>query len=156
VKARQFDAPINAEDLMPTLLGLCGAAIPKTVEGLDYSGYVRGGKNPSDDATVILCVSPFGQWLRRDGGKEYRGVRTTRYTYVRDLNGPWLLYDNQKDPYQLNNLANQPKSARLLHTLDTLLTHKLKERHDEFLPGDAYVKQWAYEVDANGTVPYKP
>ena len=154
VKARELNAPINSEDLMPTLLGLCGVPIPKTVEGLDYSNYVRGKKNPGDDVTVILCVSPFGEWVRRIGGREYRGVRTTRYTYVRDLSGPWLLYDNQTDPYQTNNLAQQPKDARLQARLDATLTRKLKERHDEFLPGDAYIKQWNYKVDANGTVPY--
>ncbi len=154
-KARQLDAPINSEDLMPTLLGLCGVPIPGTVEGLDYSRYLRGGRDPGDGATVIQCVSPFGEWVRRNGGKEYRGVRTTRYTYVRDLNGPWLLYDNQTDPYQTNNLANQPKQARLQAKLDAVLARKLKERHDEFLPGEAYIKQWGYKVDANGTVPYE-
>ncbi|HVM48921.1 MAG TPA: sulfatase [Candidatus Acidoferrum sp.] len=153
-RARQLDAPINSEDLLPTLLGLCGVPIPKTVEGLDYSRYARGGRNPGDGATVVLCPSPFGEWVRRGGGTEYRGVRTTRYTYVRDLSGPWLLYDNQADPYQTNNLANQPRHARLQARLDTLLARKLKERHDEFLPGAAYIKQWGYEVDAQGTVPY--
>jgi len=120
----------------------------------DFSRYARGGRNPGDGATVVLCPSPFGEWVRRIGGKEYRGVRTTRYTYVRDLSGPWLLYDNQADPYQTNNLANQPRHARLQARLDTLLARKLKERHDEFLPGAAYIKQWGYEVDAQGTVPY--
>lgn len=155
VKARRLDAPINSEDMMPTLLGLCGVPIPSTVEGLDYSRYVRGGKNPGDGATVILCASPFGEWVRRSGGREYRGVRTTRYTYVRDLNGPWLLYDNHADPCQTNNLANQPKYSRLQGKLEATLARKLKERHDDFLPGDAYIKQWGYQVDANGTVPYQ-
>jgi arylsulfatase A-like enzyme len=154
VKARELNAPINSEDLMPTLLGLCGVPISKTVEGLDYSNYVRGKKNPGDDVTVILCVSPFGEWVRRIGGREYRGVRTTRYTYVRDLSGPWLLYDNQTDPYQTNNLAQQRTYARLQARLDATLARKLNERHDEFLPGDAYIKQWNYKVDGNGTVPY--
>ena len=80
-------------------------------------------------------------------------MRTTRYTYVRDLNGPWLLYDNQADPYQSNNLASQPKYSRLQVKLDNLLTRKLKGQHDQFLPGDAYVSQWGYKVDANGTCP---
>jgi arylsulfatase A-like enzyme len=155
-KARPLEAPINSEDLMPTLLGLCGVPIPNTVEGLDYSGYMRGGKNPGDGATVICCVSPFGEWVRRIGGKEYRGVRTTRYTYVRDLSGPWLLYDDKADPYQTNNLANLPKHAKLQGKLDALLARKLKERHDEFLPGEAYIKRWGYTVDRNGTVPYTP
>ena len=135
VKARQLDAPINSEDMMPTLLGLCGVPIPKTVEGLDYSRYARGGRNPGDGATVIMCASPFGEWLRRNGGKEYRGLRTTRYTYVRDLSGPWLLYDNQTDPYQTNNLVGLPKHGRLQAKLETTLTRKLKERHDTFCLG---------------------
>jgi arylsulfatase A-like enzyme len=154
-KAQQLEAPINSEDLMPTLLGLCGVPIPKSAEGLDFSGYIRGGKNPGDGAAVILCASPFGEWVRRIGGREYRGIRTTRYTYVRDLNGPWLLYDNQTDPYQTNNLASLPKYSRLQGKLDATLSRKLKERHDDFLPGDVYIRQWGYKVDSNGTVPYK-
>jgi hypothetical protein len=103
------DAPLNSEDLMPTLLGLCGIAIPKSVEGLDYSGYLRGGRNPSDNVALVSCPVPFGQWIRRKGGREYRGVRTPRSTYVRDLHGPWLLFDNQADPYQLHNLVGRSR-----------------------------------------------
>ncbi|PYJ59632.1 MAG: sulfatase, partial [Verrucomicrobia bacterium] len=36
LKPRSLDPPINSEDVMPTLLGLCGVPIPKSVEGLDY------------------------------------------------------------------------------------------------------------------------
>jgi arylsulfatase A-like enzyme len=156
LKARQLDAPINSEDLMPTLLGLCGVPIPSTVEGLDYSGYIRGGKNPGDGATVILCPVVFGEWLRQLGGKEFRGVRTTRYTYVRDLNGAWLLYDNQTDPYQTYNLANQAKHSKLQARLEVTLARKLKERHDDFLPGEAYTEKWGYQVDANGKTSVRP
>ena len=69
---------------------------------------------------------------------------------MRDLNGPWLLYDNQTDPYQTNNLANRPKNSKLQAKLEATLARKLKERHDDFLPGDAYTQQWGYQVDANG------
>jgi arylsulfatase A-like enzyme len=155
-KPRSLDAPINSEDLMPTLLGLCGLPIPKTVEGLDYSGYLRGGKNPGDGSTVILCATPFGEWERRSGGKEFRGVRTTRYTYVRDLHGPWLLFDNQTDPYQITNLVNVPANAALQKEMETLLGSKLKERGDTFRPGPEYIAKWGYKVDKNGTIPYTP
>ncbi len=155
-KPRSLDAPINSEDVMPTLLGLCGVSVPESVEGLDYSGYLRGGKNPGDDATVILCAAPFGEWERRVGGKEYRGVRTTRYTYVRDLNGPWLLFDNRIDPYQTNNLVNLAAHAALQSGMDALLQRKLKERGDEFRPGAEYIAHWGYQVNASGTVPYTP
>jgi arylsulfatase A-like enzyme len=149
-----LDALINSEDIMPTLLGLCAVPVPKTVEGLDYSGYLCGGKNPSDDAAVISCPAPFGQWDRVRGGREYRGVRTQRHTYVRDLKGPWLLFDDEADPYQTNNLVNEPRSARLQAELETTLARKLKEQGDEFLPAADYLKKWGYRVDANGTAPY--
>ena len=105
--------PINTPDIMPTLLGLSGIKIPDTVEGTDFSDIVRGKREPKDNAALISCQSPFGQWTRQNGGREYRGVRTKRYTYVRDLKGPWLLYDNEKDPYQLDNLCNKPEHAKL-------------------------------------------
>ncbi len=154
--AQSVPAVFNSEDLMPTLLGLVGLAIPKTVDGLDYSGYLRGGPSPGDGASLILCVAPFGEWERRAGGREYRGVRTTRYTYARDLKGPWLLFDNEIDPYQTNNLVNSSSWEALRTDLDNLLKKKLQASHDEFRPAADYVAQWRYLVDTNGTVPFAP
>ncbi len=155
IKPGKVTSPMNIEDIMPTLLGLNGIAIPSSVEGLDYSGYARGGADPGDGATVIQCPNPFGEWIRSSGGREYRGVRNARYTFVRDLQGPWLLYDNETDPYQMNNLVNKPASAKLQSEMDALLAKKLKERGDEFKPGADYLAKWNYKVDANGTMPYK-
>jgi len=154
-KAKTLDAVFSSEDFMPTILGLCGVKIPKTVEGIDYSNYMRGGKNPSDGAALISSVSPFGEWEAREGGKEYRGIRTERYTYVRDLNGPWLLFDNEKDPLQLKNLVGAPEQKNLQQKLDAQLQRKLRDAHDEFLPGAAYVKKWGYVTTERGTVPYE-
>ncbi len=153
-EARVLDAPMNSEDVMPTLLGLAGVGVPSIVEGIDYSSYIRGGADPGDGATVLTCVAPFGEFERSKGGKEYRGVRTKRHTYVRDLNGPWLLFDNEADPYQQNNLANQPEHAALQAELHALLEKKLKANGDAFLPGADYIKQRGYPVDAKGTMPY--
>ena len=153
---RQLDAPICLEDIMPTILGLCRVPIPKTVEGIDSSGYLRGGQDPSDGAALIGCSAPFGQWERRHGGREYRGLRTHRYTYVRDLTGSWLLFDNQADPFQMRNLVNHPDHASLRAELEATLARKLKASGDEFLPAEAYIKKWGYTVNANGTVPYEP
>ena len=152
---RKLEARINTEDLMPTLLGLCGVKIPESVEGLDFSAHIRGGECPGDGAVVITCPQPFGQFLRRNGGREYRGIRTARYTYVRDLNGPWLLFDNEQDPHQMRNLCNQPVYAELQTRLDSQLRKKLKEHGDEFLPVPVYLERWGYKVDADGTVPYR-
>ncbi len=151
----QTTAPMNSEDIMPTLLGLCGIGIPKSVEGLNYSGHMRGGGDPSDGAAVITCVQPFGQWWRGIGGKEYRGLRTKRYTYTRDLKGPWLLFDNEADPYQLNNLVGKPEHADLQAKMDAWLMKKLVAQKDAFKPGPHYLEKWGYKVDKRGTVPYR-
>ena len=155
IAPRRVEGTINTEDVMPTLLSLCGVAIPKTVEGLDFAGYLRGEKDPSGGAAVIQCASPFGEFSRRNGGREYRGIRTIRHTYVRDLDGPWLLFDNEKDPWQLSNLIGKPEHAELQARLDAQLREKLAAAHDDFRPGAEYIAKWGYKVDANGTAPYK-
>jgi arylsulfatase A-like enzyme len=153
---RRIPATINTEDVMPTLLKLCGLTIPESVEGFDFTGAMRGGADPSGGATIIRCVSPFGEFIHKGGGREYRAVRTARHTYVRDLRGPWLLYDNEADPAQRRNLAGQASSAALQGRLESLLKKKLAEQHDAFLAGREYITRWGYKVDENGTVPFMP
>jgi arylsulfatase A-like enzyme len=162
-------ALINAEDLMPTFLGLCAPntehgipehgvpasagqfpLIPTAMEGFDYSKFLRTGSGPVPDAALLSCVAPFGEWTRKLGGREYRGIRTGRYTYVRDLNGPWLLYDNERDPYQTTNLCNQPEAHALQAQLDKVLKDKLRASGDEFLPAETYMKKWGYTIDEHG------
>lgn len=156
IKSGKYTAMINSEDIMPTLLGLSGIKVPKTVEGVDFSKYMRGKKkDPKDTVSIITCIQPFGQWLRSNGGKEYRGIRTPRYTYVRDLNGPWLLFDDVKDPFQMENLENRAEYSGLQSHLDSILMEKLKVTNDQFLPGLIYVKKYHYPaLDSTETVPY--
>jgi arylsulfatase A-like enzyme len=156
LEAGDYPALVNSYDIMPTLLGLSGIDIPETVQGQDYSGYLSRQAALPDTAAVLSCVQPFGQWNRFDhGGKEYRGLRTLRYTYARELQGPWLLFDNEKDPFQMNNLADAPEYQDLVMEMDALLDQKLSEQGDEFLPGMDYIARWGYEVDKKQTVPYE-
>jgi len=146
---KEIYMPINTPDIMPTLLGLSGIPIPDSVEGTDYSDVLRGTKSEENEAAFLTLPVPFHQWGYRVGGREYRGIRTKRYTYVKDLKGPWLLYDNKDDPYQLNNLCNNPEFAQIQQKLDFILKKKLQERNDEFLPGPEYMKKWDYDWDKN-------
>jgi arylsulfatase A-like enzyme len=155
-QAKQLDAPFCSSDFMPTILGLCGIAVPATVEGIDYSGYIQGDIDPSDGATLISCPVPFGEYSRQSGGREYRGIRTTRYTYVRDLSGPWLLFDNELDPLQMNNLVGRPDFEQLQALLEENLVQKLVDTKDQFLPAQAYLDQWGYKLNATGSIPYTP
>lgn len=153
-RSKVIEAPINTPDILPTLLGLCNIEIPASVEGDDFSKYLKGKKNLKDNYALITSVSPFGQWMRINGGVEYRGIRSKQYTYVRKLDGPWLLFDNLADPFQQNNLAGNPEYSKLQGKLDKALNNKLLERNDDFLHGQYYIEKWGYEVDETGTVPY--
>lgn len=130
-KSRRESTPINSPDLMPTLLGLAGLAIPDSVEGSDFF------RAPTAPAFINLPV-PITE-ARRYGFAEYRGLRTERYTYVRSIKGPWLLYDNQRDPFQMHNLCDKDKE--LQSRLDRALDATLRHRKDNFLPAAEYVKR---------------
>ena len=107
------------------------------------------------DTVKIFPVLPFGQWSRKKGGKEYRGIRTTQFTYVRDLKGPWLLFDDRNDPYQKENLIKNKKYYAIIKHYDKLLQERLVADNDKFLTGSAYLKLYKYPpVDENGTIKY--
>ena len=153
-QGREVDALLDTPDILPTLLSLSDIPIPDTVEGQDFSATIEGGEDPSGGAALIYCPHPFGQFLRPDGGREYRGIRTRNHTYARDLNGPWLLYDNEADPYQLDNLVNRASVSSIQAALEAQLQRKLSDRGDEFLPGETYIERWNYPLDRTGTVPF--
>ena len=50
---------------------------------------------------------------------------------MRDLNGPWLLYDNREDPYQLRNLVEEGGFRELMERLGEILCHVMREAGDE-------------------------
>ena len=54
-RPNETDALIDAQDIMPTLLGLCGIPIPESVEGLDFSRHIAGDSDPSDGTALIMC-----------------------------------------------------------------------------------------------------
>ena len=75
--------------------------------------------------------------------KAYRGVRTTQYTYARNEDGPWLMFDNYNDPFQKKNLINEAGYANeLKKDLDNLLNQKLKQYGDKFYPSDQIIERY--------------
>ncbi len=152
---RKVDILLNTPDILPTLLGLCRLPIPETVEGRDVSPILRGETRDEVEAALIACYHPFSEFQPAWGGRAYRGLRTRRYTYARDLNGPWLLFDNQTDPFQLRNLVHDPVFTSLQADLDRKLGDVLRQRGDEFLPGETYMQRWGYPMDETGAVPYE-
>jgi len=146
---RRSDVPINVPDIMPTLLGLAGIAAPSGLEGRDLSGIVLGKASEDLRSAFIANLCPFGEPF-----PEWRGVRTKRHTYVRTRSGPWLLYDNERDPYQMTNLVEEPSQRQVREELDRELSGWLERTGDRFLPREAYWKLFGYQVSQRGEVPY--
>jgi arylsulfatase A-like enzyme len=153
VGGRVVETSLTTPDILPTLLGLTGVKIPGSVEGEDLSGLIRAGKD-EDRASLYMGVSPFMTNVPEKFRKEYRAIRTSRHTYARNLDGPWLLFDDVKDPYQTNNLVGQPEQAGLVRELDAKLQARLKQIGDDFRPGSSYVAEWGYKLGPHGSVPY--
>jgi hypothetical protein len=103
-----------------------------------------------------MCVSPFARNVPAEKLSEYRAIRTSRYTYVRGLQGPWMLFDDQQDVYQTNNLVGKAEFASLVRELDHRLQGELKRISDDFRPGADYIAEWGYEVTPRGSVHYAP
>lgn len=140
-RKRELITPIDAPDIMPTLLGLARLKVPESVQGANYAPLMRGEAREEADPSALLNLPVSFSLIRRHGVAEYRGVRTTRYTYVRSIHGPWLLYDNKSDPYQKQNLIGNDRHRDLQSNLERLLDKKLKAAGDEFLPGARYVER---------------
>jgi len=101
---------LSVPDYMPTLLGLMGLhdAVPQGVEGTDYSAALLGKSVARPTSAPYLSM--------RHDGDEYgaRGLRTHRYTFVvrRTTDGEkTILFDNEKDPYQMKNIADDREAV---------------------------------------------
>lgn len=151
---KRVKTPVNAPDILPTLLGLCEVKIPDSVEGTNHAPLLEGKRGENlEQGTLLSLPVPITE-ARRYGFAEYRGLRTARYTYVRSIQGPWLLYDNQADPYQKRNLIGVPEGKELAGRLSGQLDAELKRRKDEFLPAARYVERIGvgHYAEVNATV----
>lgn len=158
---RTFDFPISVIDVMPTLLGLCGAPIPEAVEGTDLSAILNGGNRETPAAALLMNPCPFSIGDPRGDDQipdyrgmrmEYRGVRTSRYTYIRTIDKPWLLYDNRDDPYQLRNLTGDGGYRKLAGELEEQMQAQMRHIGDRFLPKEKYYSLFNLDIDHRGKV----
>ena len=146
---REERKPIGTVDVMPTMLGLAGVESPGTVQGINFSAYLKGDSALSVEGAMIMLPVPFHEWTYRKGGRDYRGIRSERYTYAITHDGPWLLYDNEKDPWQQHNLVDsgELEHVEIREKLAKALAKLMSRANDEFLTGHEYMKRWNYDWD---------
>ena len=80
-------------------------------------------------------------------------MRTDRHTYAEAIDGPWLLYDNQADPDQLDNLVDKAERVDLQAALTRELDQWLAKTGDSFESPAWYLQRYGYQVEENGAAP---
>lgn len=123
---------MNMVDWFPTLCGLAGLPVPRTVEGTDHAALLQGTPQGAPDASDSAFIMNFSKWFDWfQDGAEWRGVRTQQHTYAQWLNGKIELYDLQQDPLQMDNLAGQ--RPQLQTQLQEMLHVHQQRRADELV-----------------------
>lgn len=132
---------VSILDLVPTLLGLLDMPIPQGLDGIDVLPYVRGERAEGGRSALIGIPVPVDEAIRY-GMRPWRGVRTDRHTYARWPDGTgWLLYDNQEDPYQMENLITRPETGAVRRELEGQLKTWFARTGDDFLSWETHIRQ---------------
>jgi arylsulfatase A-like enzyme len=131
-RGERYGGVASGIDIFPTCAALCGVEYGGEVQGLDLSHAFRGDDGPTRDAALI-------QWLGRTrfgwGDYPYRAIRTEKHTYsvcdpeVNARNGGHfrLLFDNENDPYQLDNLFGAKAARGLQRELHAELERAVRD-----------------------------
>ena len=139
VKAgRTEEALVSHIDFAPTLLGLCGASVPRAMQGANLAGLVLGTSRRGPESVFFQIFGPYAG-DRTEAG--WRGVRTSRYMYAQYRSRPWVLYDVEQDPYELENLVGR---ERLRSEMEGRLAAWMQRT------GDSWEFNWTEPVEDGG------
>ena len=125
------DALVEFVDVYPTLADVCGLDPPDGVDGISLGPLLA-------EPERAWKAAVFSQYPRARKGNRHRGhgdimgyaVRTKRYRYVQ-----WRewetrravareLYDHERDPNEMHNIAEEPGQSDVVHELAGLLADR--------------------------------
>ncbi|HEY3236060.1 MAG TPA: sulfatase, partial [Polyangiaceae bacterium] len=134
-------ALLSTVDFMPTLLSLMGINGRFDMQGTDLSSVALGRAEQGPSTIWLMDVVSVDEG-RNMGVREWRGLRTARYTYARFTDGePWVLFDNAKDGWQVHNLALEPSAQELRLRLEDELSAWLRAHNDDSAPWDVLIRR---------------
>ena len=126
---KRIDDLISMVDVFPSICGLVGIPVPRSVEGMDLSSAIRGRNDgPLREDVFLMNFSAAYDWL--ETGMEWRGLRTPDETYVEWLDGRVELFDLNEDPGQTTNLAESQNAAERRVRLHERLRQLMCQRGD--------------------------
>jgi len=141
LKPHVSDSIFSSVDIMPTLLSLMDLKCPDKVEGTDKTSYIKKEKIEDEyDGSLLMCTGPTAIW---GPFREWRAYRTKRYTYaIYRSDKMELLFDNIKDPYQMNNLIKDPNYKYVLSNMKDRMKKEMERIGDDFESNLYYMFKW--------------
>ena len=126
-------------DVAPTLLELAGVPVPARMHGRSFFPVVTNPSAPWRDA----FLHEFYEYPAEHCVRKNRGVRTARWKLIHFWEQPeeWELYDLERDPDEMNNLAGRREYARIERALRARLAELRAEIGDVDPPGPVPVAQ---------------
>jgi len=120
--------PVELRDLLPTFLEAAGREPSRPIDGRSLLSLVRSGGagwREFIDLEHDVCYSPVNHWNALTDG------RTKYIFHARD--GEEQLFDLDRDPHELTDLAGDPASAATLRQWRERLMRHFEERGEPFL-----------------------
>lgn len=140
VQGRTTGIPVGTEDLFPTFLGMAGSS-DKTLPGLDLAPFLKGASEPERDSVLLEFVTET-RVGRGYYDETWRGIRTRQYKYtvLGDRSGarPWQLFDLLADPFEQNDLVDDPAAYAVAADLHRQLRALLVDSGDDYALAPAF------------------
>jgi len=114
---------VSSIDISATILDAAGVDVPEKYQGRPLQPLLNGNM-PNGWRTDVYCEHHMDH---NDIPKWY-GVRGTRFMYANYYEeGVELLYDLEKDPTELTNIANNPEAQEVLQNMRARSEEYVKE-----------------------------
>jgi arylsulfatase A-like enzyme len=122
-------ALVSSLDLYPTILELAGVPLPSSIMGKSLLPLLENRQASHRDTVFSECVGVGGK--RGDG---HRMARGDRWKLILSDQNEEFLFDQQADPFELQNRISDPKLLPVLQGLRNDLAHWMKEVGDRPYP----------------------
>jgi choline-sulfatase len=118
-RGKRNDALFNMQSLFATTCEMAGVPVPASVQFPSIALLITGAKKRMHDAL-------YGAFLDHQ-----RAIRTEQWKLIRTpKEGQVQLFNVKRDPWEMRNLAADPKYAAVLAMLDGKLRELMKEMND--------------------------
>jgi len=118
-RARYNSRPMLNIDLAPTISALAGVKPRLPEDGRSFVPFLHGKTVPWRHNFLVEYLGRSR--LHAGGPPPYVAVQTKRQLYVEYKNGWRELYNLKRDPWELNNLAGDPRTKPLQRQLNRIL-----------------------------------